>query len=328
MGELYLVTGAGGHLGTHIVKTLLGRGETIRALALPGEERYIPAAVETVTGDVRDVSSMEPFFDRRGYERVTLIHCAAIVTIASRPDPAVWDVNVRGTEDILSLARREHIERMVYVSSVHAIPEREKPLPITETGRFSPELVYGQYAKSKAAASQLVLDAAEGGLHAVIAHPSGIIGPGDIRRRNHSVSSLRAMAEGRIPASIGGGYDFVDVRDAAAGIVSCAERGRAGECYILSGEYISVRDMLDAACKAAGRKTPRLTLPAGAARLIAPTAEAAARLFGQSAPLMTPCSVYTLSSNGNFPHEKAARELGYDPRPIRESIRDTVRDFL
>lgn len=324
MKKLYLITGTTGHLGSVLTEKLLSRGERVRALLFGDEAAHVPEGVERCPGDIRDRRSLLPFFQRGGFDRVTLLHCAARITVATRPDPAVWETNVTGTENVMALALSHGVDRAVYVSSVHAIPERPAPETITEVSSFSPELVRGQYAKSKAEAARLVLAFAERGLPVSVVHPSGIIGPGDRMLRNHMIRILRAMKAGRIPLAIRGGYDFVDSRDAADGILACGERGRAGECYILSGHYATVRDILNAVRAMDGKPPRRAELPYPLVRALAPAAERLALRFGRQPPLITPYSVYTLHTNGRFSHEKAARELGYAPRPLAESIRDSL----
>lgn len=324
MGKLYLLTGATGHLGTALVNELQRRGESVRALVLPGEEKLLPSGVHAVSGDVTDADSLRPFFDTAGYDAVTLIHCAALISIASRPDPRLWQVNVEGADRVMRLALEAGVERVIYVSSVHAIPEKKPGETVSETRDFSPDAVHGQYAKSKAAAARLVLGWAQKGLPVSIVHPSGIIGPGDLRHTNHSVSTLRAMASGSIPCAIRGGYDFVDARDVALGILGCEEKGESGECYILNGEYITVADMMNAARAARGRPPVRLALPYALARLFAPFSEWLSLMFSAGKPLLTPYSVYTLHSGQRFSHKKAQEAFGYRPRPVLDSIRDSL----
>ena len=324
MQKLYLVTGATGHLGTCLTAELLRRREHVRVLVRPGRSSLVPQGAEAVEGDVAREETLAPFFDQTGYDSVSLFHCAAMITIASKEDRRVWDVNVNGTENVMRLARQAGVERVVYVSSVHAIPERPHGETIREVDIFSPHLVHGQYARSKAAAAQRALAHAREGLNVSIVHPSGIIGPGDHSRRNHMVRTIQAMASGRIPVSMEGGYDFVDVRDVADGILACEEYGRAGECYILSGHYVKVRELLSTVRRIRGRHENRIELPHSLVRRIAPLAERLSLLTGDRLPLLTPYSVYTLHANGRFSHEKASKSFGYRPRGIVESIRDSL----
>ena len=324
MKKLYLITGASGHVGTVLVSELVKRGESIRALVLPGHGKHLPKEIDVIEGDITEMNSLIPFFDRNGYEVVTLIHCAALITVASKPDPHVWITNVQGTENVMRQAYSAGVERVIYVSSVHAIPEKPEPEVITEVSCFSPDLVHGQYARSKAAAAQKVLEYAEKGLNVSIVHPSGIIGPGDINNRNHMIRTIHAIAKGTIPIALHGGYDFVDSRDVADGILACEVNGRSGECYILNGHYITVSDLLNSIRKMKGKAVRKTVLPYSAAKMLAPVVEWVSVLFKRPAPLFTPYSVYTLNTNGRFSHEKASKEFGYSPRNIAESIRASL----
>ena len=324
MKKLWLVTGATGHVGSILLSALQQRGEHVRALVRPGSNVDVHSDVEICEGDIRNRESLIPFFDRGNYDYVSLVHCAALITIASKHNPEVWNINVHGTNNVMSLARDTGVERIVYVSSVHAIPEKPANETITEVSSFSPSLVHGQYAKSKAAAAQIVMDYAKAGLNVSVVHPSGIIGPGDTRSRNHMIRTIQAIAEGKISVGLQGGYDFVDARDVADGILGCEERGRPGECYIINGHYISVLELVNTVRRIRGKKTTRIEAPHAAAKLIAPFAERFSRAFSKDPPLLTPYSVYTLHTNGRFSHEKAAREFDYHPRPLEESIRDSL----
>ena len=323
MKKLWLVTGATGHVGTILVSVLQQRGEHVRVLVLP-DNIAEHSDVGICEGDIRNRESLIPFFDRGDYDYVSLVHCAALITIASKHNPEVWNINVHGTNNVMSLARDTGVDRIVYVSSVHAIPERPADETITEVSSFSPDLVHGQYAKSKAAAAQIVMDYAKAGLNVSVVHPSGIIGPGDTLSRNHMIRTIHAIAEGKISVGLQEGYDFVDSRDVADGIIGCEEKGRPGECYILNGHYISVLELVNSIRRIQGKKAAGFEAPHAAAKMIAPAVEWVSRVFSKEPPLLTPYSVYTLHTNGRFSHEKATREFDYHPRPIEESIRDSL----
>ena len=323
---MYLVTGAAGHLGGAVIAQLCAQKKMVRALVLDGDPNAarLPASVERFTGDVTDLKSLEPAFAVRRGQKLVVIHAAGIVSIASKYDPRVYRVNVQGTRNIVDLCCEKKVKRLVHVSSVHAIPERPRGEAISEVDRFDPALVEGVYAKTKAEATQYVLDAARTkGLDACVVHPSGISGPGDCGR-GHVTQLVIDYCNGSLTAGVDGGYDFVDVRDVAAGIVSCCERGRKGECYILSNRYFTVADLLDVFHEVTGKRRIRTFLPLWFAKGTAGMAEAWYRLKKQP-PLYTAYSLYTLASNAEFSHDKAARELGYTTRPFRQTIEDTVR---
>ena len=161
------------------------------------------------------------------------------------------------------------------------------------------------------------------GLDAVLVHPGGITGPYDYSD-THLTQMVIDYMENRIPAAVNGGYDFVDARDVASGIIKAAEKGRAGDCFLLTNKYYSVKEMLSMLHEITGGKKIKSTLPMWLAYFSLPFLSAYFKLRGKR-PLYTGYSLYTLKSNSNFSHEKASRELGYAPRDLRESLADTVK---
>ena len=323
---LYLVTGAMGHLGNIVIGKLRQQGAQVRGLALPADHSVpcFDPGVEIVRGDVRDLESLVPFFAHKIVQELVVIHTAGIVSISSKYQQRLYDVNVQGTKNILKLCVLNHVKKLVHVSSVHAIPELEKGKVITEVSSFQPEEVHGPYAKTKSEASQAVLDAVtQYGLNASIVHPSGILGPGDFGR-GHLTQLVIDYLNGRLTACVKGGYDFVDVRDVADGILSCVENGQPGECYILSNQYFPVKEILDTLHDITGKKKLKTVLPLWFAKATAPLSEIYYKILKQP-PLYTSYSLYTLESNAAFSHAKATRELNYQPRPIKETLCDTAR---
>ena len=321
MFDKYLVTGATGFLGRAVVEELVRRRAQVYALVLHNDPYIdlLPKEVHTDIGDVCDKSSLADFFAGAD-SRTCVIHCAGIVSVASRPGPRLYQVNVGGTWKVLRQCMEHGVGKMLYVSSVHAIPEKPKGCIITEDCEFSPGLVDGDYAKSKATATALVFDAAERGLNASIVFPSGIIGPGDLQGGSFT-SMAKSFLAGKLPLAVRGGYDFVDVRDVAAGILACSESGEPGKGYILSGHYVTIRRMLQVIGTAAKRRYRPICLPLGLAKLAAPYYER--RSLKDRKPLFyTPYSVSVLASNGRFSHAAASERFAYQPRPMEETLRD------
>ena len=325
MATRYIVTGGAGHLGSTLLRMLRHTGQPVRALILPGETPEVQGEhITYCPGDVRDPDSLRPLFEGAPEENTVVIHSAGIIDISGHLSPALRAVNVEGTKHILELSRDYEVSRFVHVSSVHAIPELPQGETIQEVDAFDPRQVVGGYAKAKAEATQAVLDAAEEGLDAVVVHPSGILGPYD-SGRNHLVHLVKTFLAGKLPGSVNGGYDFVDVRDVAKGCLLAAQRGQKGRCYILSGSFAEIRDLLALAGRQIGRRVPPL-FPRPLAKAAAPLLEAVA-LRKQERPLYTKYSLYTLTSNSNFSHDRATRELGYRPRRLEVTVRDMV-DYL
>ena len=323
MFEKYLITGATGFLGRTVLAQLRDSKAEIRALVMEGDPlaRELSQNVRVITGDVCDEVALERFFADAD-EHTCVIHCAGIISVATHPGNRIYRVNVDGTKSILKFCRQYGVGKLVYVSSVHAIPEKPKGTEIAETTVFSPELVKGDYAKSKAMATALVLQAAKEGLNASVVFPSGIIGPGDLGKGSITNMLLSFLA-GKLPLAVRGGYDFVDVRDVAAGILACAKRCLPGHGYILSGHYATIRDILELVKKTVNLRRSVSYLPIGFAKLVAPIYEKIS--LRRREPLyFTPYSIMVLDSNGAFSRNAAATVLGYTPRPLSSTIRDTV----
>ncbi len=316
----YILTGASGHLGNTILQRLQRTGAEVMALILPGEKEYGKA--NYVRGDVRSKESLRPLFEGAEGKEVQVIHTAGIIDISEKGSELLQEVNIGGTKNLLELSREYGVNRFLYVSSVHAIPEGEKYDVITETGSFDPQNVIGAYAKTKAAATQAVLDAGREGLDVVVVHPSGIIGPND-HSGNHLVQMITDYLKGKLPACVKGGYDFVDVRDVADGCLLALQKGTSGSCYILSGRHYDIQEVLGMAGQESGRKKLPV-LPIWLARMAVPAITWQAKRKKER-PLYTSYSLHTLQSNDRFSHDKATRELGYTPRDLRATIRDTVR---
>ena len=321
MEDLYIITGAAGHLGSTIIRNLKDRNCCIRGLVMPSERKEFTGRVEYFTGDITALDSLEDIFSGTEGYNTYVIHTAGLISIGGDDYRKLYDVNVGGTRNMISKCIEHHVRRLVYVSSVHAIPE-ENGKVISEVSEFDSYDVDGNYAKTKAEATEAVLEACrDGQLDAVIVHPSGIIGPYD-SGHNHLVQLVKMYISGKLPAGIDGGYDFVDVRDVAEGCLEALEKGRAGECYILSNEYISIRSLFESIRKVVGgRRKP--CLPIWIAKLFEPVFGFMARIT-HTRPLYTRYAISTVEGNGHFSHMKATRELGYRPRKMDTTIADTI----
>lgn len=324
---LYIVTGAMGHVGNLTVKKLAQQGRLVRGLALKTDYsvHFDSDNVTIMRGDICDIQSLERLFqDSTSYD-ITVIHAAGIVSIATKYDQKVYDVNVNGTKNIIKLCLKYHVKKLVYISSVHAIPEGKDNRLIQEITHFDPNQVKGLYAKTKAEATQLVLDSVKRGLDASVVHPSGIIGIGDYGK-GHLTQLIIDYLNGGLRAGVNGKYDFVDVLDVVDGILSCAEMGKPGECYILSNQIFTVKELLDILYEVTGRRKIHHILPLWFAKMTAPLSEQYYKMRKQP-PLYTAYSLYTLGSNCNFSHNKATAILKYRPRDMRETLQNTV-DWL
>lgn len=325
MRNIYLVTGANGHLGFNVCLLLRSENEEVHALILPSdnEERLISLGVKVFKGDVTDISTLEHFFNSGIGKEVCVIHCAGIVSIVNKQLELLYKVNFEGTKNILSMFEKKHFKRMIYVSSVHAIPELEKGKTIEEVNTFDENLVVGEYAKSKALTSKYVLQKAGEGLNIVLVHPSGIIGPGD-NGNGHLTMMVEDYLNGRLTSRVKGAYDFVDVRDVARGILSACQNGKSGECYILSGHRVDLNLMFETLRKVSGKKGIINVLPTWFARASAPLAEIYYKLRGKP-PIYSKYSLHTIQSNAYFSSFKAEKELAYTKTEFVDTIKATAK---
>lgn len=320
---IYVVTGASGHLGNTVVQKLKELGGEIREFLLPTdiEINNLPKS-NIYRGDITKKETLDDIFKTKEDEELVVIHCAGIVSISSKYSQIVHDVNVEGTRNIVDMCKKSNVKKFIYVSSVHAIPEGIKGSVIKEINDFNPDDVVGLYAKTKAEATKIVLNSVKDGVPAVIVHPSGIVGPNDYGH-GHMTQLVKSYCGGSLTAGITGGFDFVDVRDVADGIISSIKNGKVGECYILSNRYYSIKEILGMLHDITGYKEIKTYLPYWFINSFAALAELYYKLRKES-PLFTKYSIYTLRSNSNFSHDKATEELDYNPRKIEESLKDTI----
>ena len=318
-----LVTGATGHIGSALVRRLLEDGQEVIAFVLPGDslEALAGLDVQVIYGDVTHYEELQ----NAVMQVDQVFHLAAVVDIGSCKKRKLYRVNVEGVKNVVKACLCSGYVPLVYVSSVHAIQEPPHGEIISETGTFNPKKVHGAYGKSKAMATSIVLDACQRGLNAKIVHPSGVIGPYEYKVSNLGQLVLD-FVHGNLKAYINGMYNFVDVRDVAEGIVQAAKKGQSGECYILSGEQVSVAQLLDYLEEITQVAKPKVRLPYFLAKITAPFAELYYKARKQP-PLFTSYAVSTLKSNCNFSNQKAQKQLGYSPRPVRDSLRDTFQWF-
>jgi dihydroflavonol-4-reductase len=296
----------------------------VRALIWRGEDT-VPLQgldVQMVEGDVLEPASLRAAL--LGVQKV--FHLAGLISIMPGSNALLSRINVEGTQNMLAAARGAGVERFVYTSSIHALQNQPDGRLIDEDVPFDVEGAPGTYGRSKAEASLAVREASREGLDAVIACPTGVMGPFDFRRSEIGSVILDA-ALGKTMPFVEGAYDFADVRDVADGLMRAEERGRSGETYILSGSKISVRYMLATVREVTGRAFPCIRIPFRLAELASRFAPFYYR-WARSRPRFTTLSLEVLRSNANISHAKATRELGYQPRTLYESIADAVAWFL
>jgi dihydroflavonol-4-reductase len=317
---MILVTGATGHIGSTLVRDLIARGESLRALILPGEDcagiEGLP--VERAEGNVLDPASLSAAM--RGVD--TVFHLAGVISIMPGRNEMMRAVNVRGTMNVARAAREAGVRRMVYTSSIHALGRPPHGTCIDEATGFDPCNPAGEYDRTKAEATLAVLAEVERGLDAVIVCPTGVIGPHDYRESEMG-HLIRSWMRKRPHVYVNGWFDWVDARDISKGLMLAADKGVRGETYILSGNRVHLGELLTMVQESGGARTPSVCIPTFIALAAAPFTAWISRIFGTK-PNFTSYSLETILSNSLISHDKARLALGYNPRPLSETVRDTV----
>lgn len=319
--RLNVITGGKGYVGFALVKEIESRGERMRLLLRTDSPHFDGIECEKFMGDVTSAEQLEQAF--QGAEVV--YHVAGVVDISGTKDKQVWDVNFEGTKNVVAACRKCGVKTLIYCSSVDAIPPSDDVNVIREISSFDPDLLEGAYAKSKAAATQFVLDSADDDLKVCVVHPSCCIGPYDNNNTSSVGTMLNLYLKGLFPVTMDfGGYNFVDVRDVAKGMVAAAEKGGNGECYILSGYAHTLDEFIRTLAYVCDKKPPKIKLKKSMLMRLLPEIE---KVFDalKLPPLLNEYSIRKLCENCNFSCFKAKTELGYSPMTLEESLRETVR---
>jgi len=317
---LAAVTGASGHLGANLVRALIERKWQVRALVRNDIRALEGLDIELVSGDVLDEKSLRDAF--LGADVV--FHLAGRISIVSWDRKEVEAVNITGVKNVVEACKSTGVKRLIHTSSFHSHQQEPLDEPLDESrplhnGNYPP------YDHSKAEGEKIVRAAIEQGLDAVIINPGGMLGPYDFKP-SHFGSTLLSIAKGKFPALVDAGLSWVDNRDVAEGMITACERAKAGAKYILSGHWVTLKYVAEQVAKINGVNPPRMVLPMWLAKVAAPLAMLFDRVRGRRL-LFTPISLKELESNHLLSHEKASRELGYQPRPLEQALADTMGWF-
>lgn len=319
-----LVTGAGGFVGSAVVRQALAAGYNVRAMlrSVGSLGNLAGLDVASVQADIRDSAAVE-----RAVSGVRfVIHVAADYRLWAPEPSEIIRTNVLGTRTVMTAALRAGVERVVYTSSVATLALQPGGASADESVPLVEDDAIGAYKQSKVAAERLVLDmVASDGLQAVIVNPSTPIGPRDARPTPTGRIIVEA-ASGRMPAFLDTGLNLVHVDDVAAGHIAALERGRIGERYILGGDNVALGDMLGAIAGLVDRKAPTVKLPRKLLYPLAYAAEAWARRTGRE-PFLTVDGLHLAKYHMFFTSAKAEHELGYRARPYIDGLRDAIEWF-
>ena len=314
-----LVTGASGFLGSHVARELLSRGEDVRVLMRPSSTNRAVSdlSLEYVTGDLRDPVSLDRALAGMQY----VFHVAADYRLWARKSSEIYDSNVGGTKNLLAAAKRAGVERLIYTSTVATLAVDRPELPNESTQSRLDEMI-GHYKRSKWLAEQEVLQAAKQGLPVVIAMPTTPVGPGDWKPTPTGKIILDFL-NGKMPGYVETGLNFVGVEECAAGPLLVAEKGQLGERYLLGGENLSLKQLLDSLAKLTGLPAPSLKIPHGVALGVAYCNTAFSRLFGREPQI--PVEGVKIARHKMFVDcSRAQRDLGFQPGSVTAALQRAV----
>jgi len=321
----YIVTGANGYLGYILVQKLVGKGYFPIKIIIRSPksfDRFKGLPIKAAIGDILD----KDFISKQITPGSVIFHLAGVIDIGTVKNKLIYDINVKGCQNIVDACIQNKAEKLIYTSSVSVIKPLKNNKLMKEPTVFEPKILAGHYAKSKAMATQYIIDKSKNeGLNAVVVYPSAIIGPYDYNISNLGQVVLDYINH-RLTAYVKGGYNFVDVRDVADGLINCNEKGKSGEGYILTGESISLKQMFLILNEKLNRSKMPTRLPLPFIKIMLPLAELH-YLIRRKKPVFSSCSIKILNQNSNFDNTKAKEQLDFKPRSARESLCDMV-DWL
>lgn len=315
-----LVTGASGFLGSHVTRLLVARGENVRVLlrASSNNRAIADLPLEYVTGDLRDSASLSRALD--GVSRV--FHVAADYRLWAKRKQDIYDSNVGGTKNLLDAAKRAGVSQFIYTSTVATIAVDRTEHPNEFTDAKLEEMV-GHYKRSKWQAEREVLDAAKQGFPAIVAMPTTPVGPWDWKPTPTGKIILDFL-NGKMPGYVETGLNFVGVEECATGHLLVSDKGRIGERYLLGGENLTLKEVLDRLAQITGLAGPKLKIPHGLALGVAYANTAFSRLLGREPGI--PVEGVKIAQHMMFVNAtRAQKELGFKPGSVSSALERAVR---
>lgn len=306
-------------MGTSLIPALLKAGHEVSVLYYRDDRSFRDLPVHRVKGSVLDTSALSQLI--AGAEIV--IHLAAEISIGGGRD--VFITNTEGPRNVCQLCLEHKVRRLIHFSSIHAF----SAMPfegVLDENRTRVDKTAHTYDFSKASGENIVREFIARGLDAVILNPTSVIGPGDYKPSLMGTVFLQLYQQ-QLPALVHGGYDFVDVRDVAQAAIRAIDKGRCGENYLIGGTWLSIVELAALAHHVCGIRAPRFIAPFWLARIGVPFLWIWAKLRHKR-PIYTSISLDILkNAHRNISHKKAEQELGYQARPMEETVRDLYTWF-
>jgi len=318
-----LITGGSGHVGANLVRELSSRGYEVRCIDFDNDHRAFEGFnVELVKGNITDISTLDNTFK----DVEIVFHTAAVISLDRKDKDLIRSVNVGGTENVCEMSLRHGVKKLIHFSSVDAFVREPLEDPLYENRSLVTDPNAVPYDLSKADAQRIVLEYCDKGLNASIIHPSGIFGPNDFKPSLFGQEFIN-IANGKRPYSINVGYDYVDVRDLCKTSVDCIDKGEIKQNYIVGGNYMDFVYMSEVMSEILNKKLIRSTLPFGFIYMSLPGSYISS-LIKKTPRAITMDSIHTIKvQNKNIPSSLSKEKLNHNPRPVEETIQDTIEFF-
>jgi dihydroflavonol-4-reductase len=321
---LAFVTGATGFVGSHVARALAGQGADLRLLVRSGSDlRNIQELnADRVVGDLRDPASLE----KAVAACEVVFHVAADYRLWVRDPDQMYRANVEGTRAILEAARKNGVRRVVYTSSVATMGFTANGHPADENSPVSLANMIGHYKRSKFMAEQVVIAAGRTGMDVVVVNPTTPVGEQDIKP-TPTGRIVVDFLKNKFPAYVDTGLNLVDVRECARGHVAALEKGRSGERYILGGENLTLKQILDKLAAITGLPSPKVRVPYVVALATGVVDEMVTGHLLHREPRATIDAVRMGRKKMFASSAKAERELGWKVVPVDDALRRAVAWF-
>jgi len=318
------VTGATGFVGSHVATVLAEQGAELRLLVRTGSDpkNIQELNADRVIGDLCDPESI----DRAMAGCDVVFHVAADYRLWVRDPAQMYRANVEGTQTILQAARKNRVRRVVYTSSVATMGFTVKNLPVDESSPVSLENMIGHYKRSKYMAEEVAIAAGRDGIDVVVVNPSTPVGEQDIKPTPTGRIVVDFLKK-KFPAYVDTGLNLVDVRECARGHVAALEKGRSGERYILGGENLTLKQILDKLAAITGLPSPRVRLPYAVAVASGIVDTVVTGVVLRREPRVTLDAVRMGRKKMFVSSSKAERELGWKAVPVDAALRRAVQWF-
>ena len=321
--SLALITGSSGHVGSNLIRELTKQNYKIRCIDFDGDHRaYEGFDVEVIKGDITERDSLVPIFK----DVEIVFHTAALINLDRRYRDQIRLVNVSGTENVCQASLNAGVKKLIHFSSVDAFYRFPIEEPLLEDRKLIDDPNAVPYDLSKADGQKIVIDFCQQGLDASIIHPTSIVGPNDFKP-GLPMQEMVNLANGKRKVLPNWGYNFVDVRDLCTTAISAVSKGKTGQNYIVGGEYHMYSYIAKLMEEQLERTVLLGTIPNFVSYLGLPY-EYIKSLITKKPRVLTVDTLHTgKTGNKVVPSTLARSELGHKPRPLEETIHDTVSFF-